>query len=174
LDLHDVTYDWEYTVYGKVEEMVPMDIPIPLGQPVTLVHYKDANLYHYLITGCLMNKRPLDRCCKKKATVETATYGSEFVAAQIATDQIIDVRTTLQYLGFPIHHKSILFGDNQSVLTDDTLPHLALKKRHNALSYHHVWEAIAAKILGFFKVGGAKNPADILSKHNGFQQLGLW
>ena len=77
---------------------------------------------------------------------------------------------TLGFLGVPILGKSYLFGDNQSVITSSTIPHSSLKKRHNALSYHRVREAIAAGILSFFKVEGTFNPADILSKHTGFTQ----
>ena len=39
---------------------------------------------------------------KRQATVETATFGSEFVAARIATDQITDLRYSLMYLGVPV------------------------------------------------------------------------
>ena len=39
-----------------------------------------------------------------------------------------------------------MFGDNQSVITSSTIPHSRLSKRHNALSYHRVREAIVAKI----------------------------
>ena len=49
----------------------------------------DANLNHCLatgksLTGCFhhVNKTPVDWYSKKLATVETATYGSEFVAAK--------------------------------------------------------------------------------------------
>jgi hypothetical protein len=48
--------------------------------------------------------------------VETATYGSEFVAAQTCVEQIIDVRNTLRYLGVPVRDKSFMFGDNKSVV----------------------------------------------------------
>ena len=34
-------------------------------------------------------------------------------------------------------------------MTSSTIPHSRLTKRHNALSYHCVREAIAAKILAF-------------------------
>ena len=176
-DLPDCPYDWEGSVYGKVSELIPSMAPVPLGKPVVLTHYKDANLFHDLITGRavtgvlhLINKTPIDWFSKKQATVETATYGSEFVAARIATDQIIDLRITLRFLGVPIKGKSYLFGDNQSVITSSTIPHSSLKKRHNALSYHRVREAIAANILGLFKVAGEFNPADILSKHYGYTQ----
>ena len=68
--------------------------------------------------------------------METATYGSEFVAARIATDQIVDLRMTLRYLGVPVESSTYLFGDNESVITSSTIPHSSLSKRHNALAYH--------------------------------------
>ena len=114
-----------------------------------------------------LNGTPIDWYSKCQATVETATYGSEFVAAHIATDQIIDLRITLRYLGVPVEGSSILFGDNKSVVTSSTIPHSGLNKRHNALSYHRVCEAIAAKVLKFFHIEGSANPADVLSKHTG-------
>ena len=39
------------TVYGNVEELIPDDIPEPLGHNVVLTSYVDANLYHDMITG---------------------------------------------------------------------------------------------------------------------------
>jgi hypothetical protein len=96
-----------------------------------------------------------------------ATYGSEFVAAKIATDQIIHIR----YLGIPVHRRTYMFGNNESVVTSSTLPHSLLNKRHIALLYHRVREAIAAKILNFLHIDGKTNPADILSKHCAFPQL---
>ena len=93
----DCEYDWEYSVYGNVKEIIPDDIPEPLGHGVTLTTYVDANLYHDMITGRsvtgilhLINGTPFEWYSKKQSTVETATYGSEFVAARIAIDQIID------------------------------------------------------------------------------------
>ena len=63
-----------------------------------------------------------------------------------------------------------MFGDNQSVVTSSTIPQSALNKRHNALSYHRVREAIAAGILFFHKIDRSKNPADVVSKYWGYQQ----
>jgi len=80
---------------------------------------------------------------------------------------------TLHYLGVTVKSESYIFGDNKSVVTSSTIPHFEFNKHHNALSYHHVHEAIEAKILGFFHIDGKKNLADVLSKHRGFQQSGL-
>jgi Reverse transcriptase (RNA-dependent DNA polymerase) len=175
-DIQDIEYDWKKSVYGDIMEEIPSDIPEPLGKSVVQHSAVDANLQHCLLTGRavtgvmhFLNSTLADWYCKKQATVETATYGSEFVAARIAADQIIDLRLTLRYLGVPLEGKSLLFGDNNSVIISSTLPHSSLKKRHNALSYHRIRECIAAKIFGFYKISGKLNPADIVSKHNGFQ-----
>jgi hypothetical protein len=39
----------------------------------------------------LINKTSIEWLCKKQNTEEMATYGSEFVAACIATDQSVDL-----------------------------------------------------------------------------------
>ena len=104
--------------------------------------------------------------------VETATYGSEFVAARTCVDQIIDLHTTLHSLGIPIWDKSYVFGDNKMDVDSSTIPHAKLHKHHNALSFHHVvWEAIAAKFIAMHHLDGIFNPADILSKHWAYPQV---
>ena len=177
-DLPIPVYDWAYTTYGTVKELKPTDAPPPLGKRVTMTTYVDTNLYHDMLTGRsvsgilhLVNKTPIHWYAKKQGTVETATYGSEFVAARIATEQIIDLRLTLQYLGAPINDTSYMFGDNQSVVNSSTKPHSKLHKRHTALSFHRVREAIASKLLHFTFIPGESNPADILSKHWGHHKV---
>ena len=132
----------------------------------------DANLLHCLatsayLTACLhfCNQTPTDWYSKKQGTVETATYGSEFVAAKTATEQIMDLTYTLRYLGVPIKSKSHMFGDNRSVVTRATLPHSTLSKRHNILVFHWVRKAIAAKIIDFHWIQSEYNLSDMLSKH---------
>jgi hypothetical protein len=112
-----------------------------------------------------VNKTPIDWYSKKQATVETATYGSEYVAACTCVDQVMDLRLTLRYyFGVPIRSRSYMLGDNKTVVESSIRPHAKLHKRHMALSFHRVREAIAAKIIGFYHVDGVRNPTDILSK----------
>lgn len=177
-DLPDFDYDWAKSVYGELSEVLPQDAPTPLGKPVTLSHFVDANLMHDMLTGRsvtgilhMVNKTPMDWFSKKQATVETATYGSEFCAARTCVEQIIDLRNTLRYLGVKIRTKSYMFGDNESVVNSSMQVHAKLHKRHNMLSFHRVREAIAAKMVVFHHIPGAINPADILSKHWGYGQV---
>ena len=111
-DLPVKEYDW-FSIYGEVTELLPNDAPKPLGNPVTLTHYVDANLFHNALTGRsvtgilhMMNATPIEWYTKKQATVETATYGSEFAAAHTCVDQIVDLHTTLRYLGVTVHDRS--------------------------------------------------------------------
>jgi len=176
--LPEIEYDWASSVYGDISECIPNNIPEPLGNYVTTSHFVDANLYHDMLTGRsvtgilhLLNGTPIDWYSKKQATVETATYGSEFIAARTAIDQIVDLRNTLRYLGVPIRDKSYLFGDNKSVVDSSSQPFAKLHKRHNALSFLRVREAIASGFVAFNFLDGKFNPADILSKHWGYQAV---
>jgi hypothetical protein len=177
-DLPDSNYDWDRTVYGEVTEEVPKDTPRPLGKPLVHTCYVDANLLHCLATGRAVtgvmhfwNQTLGEWFSKKQDTVETATYGSEFVAARIAVDQIEDTRRTFRYLGVPVKGKTHLFGDNASVVTSSTLPQSVLRKRHSILCYHRVREAVASNMLDFTHMPGEHNPADIVSKHWGHSQV---
>ena len=165
-------YDWSYTVYGNVQEIIPNNCPKPLGKSVTTTTTLDAKILHCLATGasltaCLhfCNQTPTYRYSKNQATVEMATYGSEFVAAKTATEQIMDMRYTLRYLGVPIKSKSYMSGNNRSVVTSATLPHSTLSKRHNIHAFHRVREAIAAKIIDFHWIQSEYNLSYMLSKH---------
>ena len=116
----------------------------------------------------LVNATPSQWHTKRQATVETETFGSEFVATRIDTDQIIDLRYTLMYLGVPVRSKSYMFGDNKSVVDNASIPTSALSKKSTLASYHRVREAIAAGYLQFNWKDGKSNPADILSNHWAF------
>ena len=171
-DIPDKLADWEYTCYRGAEEEQPLDAPPILGKPVVMSTYVDANLYHDLVSGKavtgimhFLNKTVVDTYSKLQSTVETATFGSEYVASKTAVDQIIDLRLSLRYLGVQVKGPSYLFGDNQKVVETASVPYSKIHKRHVALAYHRTRWAIAAKIVKYFHVRGNTNPADILSKH---------
>ena len=136
----------------------------------------DANLHHDLASGKtittilhLVNGIPINWYAKKQATVESAMYGSEFVAARAAVDQIIGLRAAHMYLDVPIRSKSFMFGDNKSVVTSSMILTSSFSNKHCISSYHHVREAIAAKLIGFYRKDGKAN--HILSKHWKFASI---
>jgi hypothetical protein len=177
-NIPDTIYDWEHTVYAGAKEELPDDAPTPLGKEVVMTSFFDANLYHDIITGKsvtgilhMFNQTPIDWFSKLQGTVETATFGSEYVAAKTCTEQIIALRLTLRYLGVPIKGSTMVFGDNETVINTASTPHARLQKRHNALSYHKARSSHAARILRMNHIPGDRNPADILSKHWDFSSV---
>ena len=131
----------------------------------------DADHAHDLVTrqsvtGVLIfiNNTPIRWYCKRQKTVETSTYGSELVAARVATELVMELRYTLRMLGVPLDGPALMLGDNMSVVLNTTVPSSVLKKKMLGICYHRVREAIAAKILRFSHIRSEENLADILTK----------
>lgn len=164
------TVKWGH-LYHPCEEQIPYDVPTSRGKLVKTTMFYDANLLFDFVTGRsetgiihLLNKTPIDWFCKKQNTVETSTFGSEFNAARIAVEQILEIRTTLRYLGIPIEGPSVMFGDNQPVVNSSMDSSFRLKKRHNMMAFHRVREEVACGIVILYHIRSEENPADILTK----------
>jgi hypothetical protein len=68
-----VEHNWLHSVQGDVQEIIPKDIPTPLGKSVLLTHYADANLHHDIVcrlevTGVLhfINGTPIEWYSKRQ------------------------------------------------------------------------------------------------------------
>lgn len=164
------TFDWT-DFYGPVVESIPPNAPEPRGNPVEMTAFVDANHAGNQITrrshsGILiyLNQAPIIWYSKAQATVETSTFGSEFVALRIATELIEGLRYKLRMIGVPINGPTNVMCDNKSVVNNSTLPHSTLKKKHNAICYHRVREAVAAKIIRIAHIPTGQNLADMLTK----------
>jgi hypothetical protein len=59
------------------------------------------------------------------------------------------------------------------MIISTTIPSSLLKKKHNAIGYHRIREAVAAGIVSLIHVASKQNLADILTKPLGPQSFGL-
>ena len=98
-------------------------IPTPKGAKIRLTIYKDADHAHNTltrrsVTGILLflNNIPVRWISQWQKTVETSTYGSELVAAKVATELILEYRNTLRMLGVEPDGPVLMLGDNNSVV----------------------------------------------------------
>jgi hypothetical protein len=89
-------------------------------------------------TGIIIfcNRAPIIWFSKRQNTVETSSFGSEFVAAHKAVELIEGLRYKLRMFGIPIDGPTNVFCDNQSVVTNATMPESVLKRKHNSIAYH--------------------------------------
>ena len=86
------------------------------------------------------------------------------VAGRIAVELAMDYRYRLRMLGVPVEGPCLMFGDNQSMVTNVTIPGSALKKRHSALAYHRIRECIASRICDIVHCRSEYNLADLMTK----------
>jgi hypothetical protein len=169
--------DWT-SFYPDANEEIPSNQPPPRGKSMQMIAFVDADHAGDLITrrsrtGILiyLNKAPIIWYTKKQNSVETSTFGSEFMAAKTAVDIIKGLRYKLRMLGVPIEEATHLKMDNMSVVVNTSAPESTLKKKSNAIAYHYVRECVAAGIIQISYETSQTNKADILTKiHTGTER----
>ena len=165
-----VKYDWHDFYHGAAEKLPP-NMPEPLGEVVTTHCFVDADhaadrATRRSHTGILLfcNKAPIIWYSKRQNTVETSTFGSEFVAMKIAVELTEAFRYKLRMFGVPIEGPTDFYCDNEAVVKSAQRPEVTLNKKHNAIAYHRVREAVAAGVIRVAKVPTEFNLADPLTK----------
>lgn len=162
--------DWS-EFYPDAAEPVPSDAPEPRGKLVTVNCFVDADHAGCRVTRrshtgviVFVNRAPILWYSKRQNTVESSTFGSEFIALKTAVDMVEGLRYKLRMMGVPLDGPANLFCDNESVVTNSSTPESTLKKKHNAIAYHRTREAIAAGTIQIAHEDGLTNLADILTK----------
>ena len=174
-DFSDIPFakaDWKEQ-YPDATEALPENFPKPLGWSVQITCFVDASHADCLVTrrsttGIILfvNGTPIRWYSKRQNTVETSTYGSEFVAMRIATEMILALRNTLRMMGVPIDGPANVFCDNNRVVLSSTIPGSVLKKKHNSIAYHKVRETLVTEppVMRIAYEPTDSNLADLLSK----------
>ena len=67
-------------------------------------------------------------------------------------------------MGILVNNPSFVFGDNQSVLWDTTVPESMLKKKTSSVAYHFVREGVSRDEWRTTYVKTNENPADLMTK----------
>ena len=162
--------DWS-DFYGNVAEELPPRMPEPKGKPVITSCFVDANHAGNVVTrrshsGILLyvNNAPIVWYSKRQNTVESSSFGSEFVALRIAKELVVTLRYKLRMFGVPVNEPTNVFCDNNGVVKNTSIPHSMLQKKHNAINYHAIREAVAAGIIRVGKEDGMTNLADLFTK----------
>jgi len=165
-----INQDWS-EFYKDAKEQLPPKAPSPQGHAVQINGFVDADHAGNRVTRCshtgillYLNCAPIIWFSKAQSTVETSTFGSEFVAMRICIEMIEALRYKLRMFGIPIDGPANVFGDNKSVITNATVPVSTLKKKHNSITYHRVREAVVSGVLKIAKVHTSENLADLLAK----------
>jgi hypothetical protein len=111
-----------------------------------------------------LNRAPILWYSKRQNTVETSTFGSEYVAAKTAVEIIEGLRYKLRMMGIPVAGATNFFF-RQRIGGKVIRPiQINIKKKHNAIAYHRVREAQAADNIQVAWEPTNLNLADLLTK----------
>jgi hypothetical protein len=156
---------------GDAKEEVLANVPEPRGKPVNILCFVDSNhagnvITRRLHTGILIfvQNAPIIYYSKRQHTVETSTFGSEFVAMKVAKELIVALRYKLGMFGVPITGPVNVLGENQGVVKNTSIPKSTLNKKHVSIAYHIVRKAAAQGILRVGKEDTATNLGDLFTK----------
>ena len=162
--------DWS-DFYADAEDVLPPNMPTPRGKTVQIVTFVDADNAGCLLTrrsrtGVLIyvNKAPVLWYSKRQNSVETSTFGSEFMTFKTAVELSEGILYKIRMMGIPVEVPMHMRCDNKSVVFNTTDPASTLKKKSNSIAYHFVREKAAAGIVEVEHESTDTNLADILTK----------
>jgi hypothetical protein len=165
-----VQCDWTEFYPGAAEVEPPNALELR-GKSVMMTYYVDANHAGCHATrrsqsGILIyiNRAPILWYSKRQNTIETSSFGSEYIAVRIVVEMVEGLRYKLRMMGIEVSGPTAMLCDNESVVKNFTCPESTFKKKHNAIAYHRVREAQAARIVAILYIDGTANPADVFTK----------
>ena len=127
--------DWSHSVYADAKEVMPPNAPQPRGFGFKIRAFVDSDHAGSEKTrrtraGFLifLNNAPIYWTSKKQGSIMTSSFGSEFIAMNECCEYLRGLRYKLRMMGIPCDFPSYIFGDNQSVLVNSSVPTSVLKK----------------------------------------------
>ena len=116
--------DWSQSIYGDVQEVLPPNMPKPLGMEMMMRVFVDSDhagesLTRRSRTGFIvfLNNAPIYWMSKKQSSCEVSTFGLEFTAMKQAVEYVRGLWYRLRMLGIPVDEPAFVHGDNKSVPT---------------------------------------------------------
>ena len=165
--------DWTSSEFGHIQgtEELPANMPEPRGLGFVMRAKVDADHAGDTVTRrsrtgfiIYLNSAPIYWSSKKQTSVESSSFGSEFIAMKQCCEYLRGLRYRLRMMGIPCEGPAYVYGDNQSVLANTTIPDSTLKKKSQSIAYHFVREGAARDEWRTAYVNTHENEADLLTK----------
>lgn len=165
--------DWTSTEFGHIvgQEVLPPNPPEGRGRGFVITAKVNASHAADTITRrsrtgfiVYLNSAPLYWMSKKQTSVETSSFGSEFIAMKLCCEYLRGLRYKLRMMGIPVTGPCYIYGDNKSVLYNTSIPDSTLKKKSQSIAYHFVREGAARDEWRTAYVNTHENEADLLTK----------
>ena len=139
--------DWTSSEFGAVQEKeeIPSNMPELSGQGFTMhakvdVDHTSDTITRHSRTGFLvyLNCALVYWWSKKRNSVESFSFGSEWIVLKQCCEYVHGPKYKLRMMGIPCDDPMFIYGNNQSVLANTTMPDSTLKKKLQSIAYHFV------------------------------------
>ena len=144
--------------YPDAKEQLDPSFPNSFGPVMETTITVDSDHAHdqktrRSLTGLLafVGSTPVVWMSKRQGSIASSTYAAKFSALRTATEEAMSLRYMLRCLGFNVPSDGScptkIFNDNLNVVLNAQNPAADLSKKHVAISFHVVREAVAAGII---------------------------
>jgi hypothetical protein len=176
--------DWTSSEFGHLQgiEELPPNMPQPRGLGFVMSAKVDADHASDTVTrrsrtGFLvrLNSALIYWSSRKQNSVESSSFGSEFIAMKQCCEYLRGLRYKLRMMGIPCLGPAYILGDNQSVLANTSVPDSTLKKKNQSIAYHFIREGAARDEWRTSYVNTHNNESDLLTKllPSGLKRMGF-
>ena len=163
--------DWTSSGHMEGKEELPPNMPEPRGLGFVMRGKVDADHAGDTVTrrsrtGFLvfLNCSLIYWTSKKQMSVESSSFGSEFIAMKQCCEYVRGLRYKLRIMGIPCQGPAYILGYNQSVLANTSIPDSTLKKKSQSIAYHFVREGATRDEWHTSYINTHENEADLLTK----------
>ena len=170
IQYEDLIPDFGNQYADFVEDKDPK-LPTPIMKELPITIFVDSNHGHDKVTGksisgiiVFVGRTPILYQAKRQSSVQTSTFGAEFIALKKAVEEAITTRYYLRAMGVKVSKPTTIYGDNLSAIKNTTIAGSQLKKKYLALAYHFCREHFSAGIVSIRKIDGKHNYADPFTK----------
>ena len=150
------------------KEEVPSNMPEPRGLGFIMHAKVDADHASDMMTRRSRTGFLVYLSCaliywwsKKQNSMESSSFGSEFIAMNQCCEYVGGLRYKLRMMGISCEEPTFIYGGNQSVLANTTIPDFTLKKKSQSIAYHFVREEAAQDEWQATYVNTHENEADL-------------
>jgi hypothetical protein len=163
--------DWTSSDFGHAQkEELPGNMPEPRGFGFVMRARVDVDHAADTITcrsrtGFLvyLNSGPRYWSSKEENSVKSSSCGSESTAMKYCCKYLHGLHYKLRMMGILVEGPAYIFGDNQSVLYNTSIPDSTLKKKSQSIAYHLIREDAAKDEWRMVYVNTHENEADLLT-----------
>ena len=124
--INSIEYDKIIPDFGNqynMEKLIDKKTLTTMMKELDVTIFVDSNHGHDLTTGksitgliVFVGRTPIKYYSKQQASVQTSTFGAEFVSLKKATEEAVTMRYYLRSMGVKVMKPTVIYGDNLSAI----------------------------------------------------------